>query len=113
MRVVARISAVALIAGALAFVATDHADRPVRLHKVVLTAASDFSITGAITDWPACPAAPAVSLYPGTHRCLTYTVHNPKQVAISILSLSTAIDTTVTTAVPPACTLDLGDASLS
>ena len=109
--IAAGLAACTLVAGA-SFFGTDAGLSTVR-PNVLLTAANDFSITGTVTAWPGCPVSPAALLYPGTERCLTYTVHNPLHAAISVVSLSTAIDTTVTTAVPADCPLDLSQAALS
>jgi Bacterial Ig-like domain (group 3)/RTX calcium-binding nonapeptide repeat (4 copies) len=52
---------------------------------------STFTITSNIYTSPACGGAPAL-LYPGTSRCVVFTVQNELDVPITIQSITTALD---------------------
>jgi hypothetical protein len=64
---------------------------------------SSFTITSSIYPSPVCAGSTAL-LYPGTPRCMVFSVHNNLSVPISVGSITSALDTTNYPAPPPACT---------
>ena len=64
---------------------------------------SSFTITGSIYASPACSGSTAL-LYPGTPRCMVFSVQNNLKATISVQSITTALDTTNYPAPPPECT---------
>ena len=64
---------------------------------------SSFTITSTIYPSPACSGSPAL-LYPGTPRCVVFSVHNNLlNVPITVQSITTALDTTNYPAPPAMC----------
>ncbi len=62
---------------------------------------SSFTITSSIYPSPACSGSTAL-LYPGTTRCMVFSVHNNLlNVPISVQSITSALDTTDYPAPPP------------
>jgi hypothetical protein len=61
-----------------------------------------FTITSSIYPSPACSGSTAL-LYPGTARCMVFSVHNNLKAAISVQSITTALDTTNYPAPPADC----------
>jgi hypothetical protein len=99
---------VALMAAWLAAGGTN----PLSQHPRLLSAGSDFTIGTAITAQPAC-TAPTL-LYPGTQRCLTYSVTNNLGATITVQSLTLALDPSYP--LPAACSssnLDLTNTTFS
>jgi len=64
---------------------------------------SSFTITSTIYPSPACSGSTAL-LYPGTPRCMVFSVHNNLSVPITVLSITAALDTTNYPAPPSDCT---------
>jgi len=50
-----------------------------------LTRPTGFTISSAVTSWPACTSS--ALFYPGVPRCLTYTVTNPNAYPIKVTRL--------------------------
>jgi hypothetical protein len=78
-----------------------------------LIAGTNFTISSAITESPACAGATQL-LYPGVMRCLTYTVSNPSTVPITVSAISLSIDPGFPP--PPGCpasNLDLSHTAFS
>ena len=76
-----------------------------------LTRATSFTINSAVTSLPACTSS--ALLYPGTPRCLTYTVTNPNAYPIKVTRL--AVDR-IMSSDPSSCpssSLDLGKTQFS
>ena len=64
---------------------------------------SSFTITSNIYPSPACNGSPAL-IYPGTPRCMVFSVHNNLSVPITVQSITSALDTTNYPAPPSDCT---------
>ena len=99
--------AVALVVAALAFgvsssVLGTKSAIAQRLGFDLTSGSSSFTITSSIYPSPACSGSTAL-LYPGTPRCMVFSVHNNLSVPISVGSITSALDTTDYPAPPPAC----------
>ena len=101
-------SVAAAVALGLVLAGTSILTRPAR-PSLELTAGTDFTITSTVTASTGC--AVAALLYPGVPRCLTYTVHNPMAVPITVNSLSISNVTAPTTC--PVSNLDLSGTTFS
>ncbi len=91
-------SAIALVAAALAFGVSSSVLGPKsassqHLGFELTSGTSSFTITSNIYPSPACSGLTA-SLYPGTTRCMVFTVQNLLDVPITVQSITTALDTT-------------------
>ncbi len=100
--------AIALVVAALAFGISSSMLGPKsaiaqRLGFDLTSGSSSFTITSSIYPSPACSGSTAL-LYPGTPRCMVFSVHNNLSVPISVGSITSALDTTDYPAPPPACT---------
>ncbi len=99
--------AIALVVAALAFGISSSMLGPKsaiaqRLGFDLTSGSSSFTITSSIYPSPACSGSTAL-LYPGTPRCMVFSVHNNLSVPISVGSITSALDTTDYPAPPPAC----------
>jgi len=100
-------SAIALVVAALAFGVSSSVLGPKsassqRLGFDLTAGSSSFTITSSIYPSPTCSGSTAL-LYPGTARCMVFSVHNNLSVPISVGSITSALDTTDYPAPPPAC----------
>ncbi len=98
--------AVALVVAALAFGVSSSVlgtkSVAQRLGFDLTSGSSSFIITSSIYPSPACSGSTAL-LYPGTPRCIVFSVHNNLSVPISVGSITSSLDTTDYPAPPPAC----------
>ena len=99
--------AIALVVAALAFGVSSSVLGPKsaiaqHLGFDLTSGTSSFTITSSIYPSPACSGSTAL-LYPGTPRCMVFSVHNNLSVPISVGSITSALDTTNYPAPPPAC----------
>ena len=99
-------SAIALVVAALAFGVSSSVLGPKsatsqHLGFDLTSGTSSFTITGTIYPSPACSGS-TVLLYPGP-RCMVFSVHNNLKAAISVQSLTAALDTTNYPAPPADC----------
>jgi hypothetical protein len=99
--------AIALVVAALAFGISSSVLGPKsaiaqHLGFDLTSGSSSFTITSSIYPSPACSGSTAL-LYPGTPRCMVFSVHNNLSVPISVGSITSALDTTDYPAPPPAC----------
>jgi hypothetical protein len=108
MRTLTKASVVALAVAALALAGTNILTKSAQ-PRFALTAANGFTVTSTITPYPSCSGSAAL-LYPGTTRCLIYSVYNPLSVPITVTSISISAVSLVTsstnTAYPPCTTSD-------
>ncbi len=74
-----------------------------RLGFDLASGSSSFTITSNVYPSPACAGSTAL-LYPGTARCAVFSVHNNLSVPITVLSITSALDTTDYPAPPSDCT---------
>jgi len=100
--------AIALVIAALAFGISSSVLGPKsaiaqHLGFDLTSGSSSFTITSSIYPSPACSGSTAL-LYPGTPRCMVFSVHNNLSVPISVGSITSALETTDYPAPPPACT---------
>ena len=63
---------------------------------------SSFTITSTVYPSPACSGSTAL-VYPGTPRCVIFSVHNNLSVPISVQNITSALDTTDYPAPPAVC----------
>jgi len=101
-------AAIALVIAALAFGVSSSVLGPKsaiaqHLGFDLTSGSSSFTITSSIYPSPVCAGSTAL-LYPGTPRCMVFSVHNNLSVPISVGSITSALDTTNYPAPPPACT---------
>ena len=82
---------VAFAVAALTFALASVAVHPSSSPKFTLTSGPGTTITSNIYASPACSGATA-ELYPGTPRCLVFTVHNTLSVPVTVTSISMALD---------------------
>jgi hypothetical protein len=99
--------AIALVVAALAFGVSSSVLGPKsaiaqHLGFDLTSGSSSFTITSSIYPSPACSGSTAL-LYPGTPRCMVFSVHNNLSVPISVGSITSALDTTDYPAPSPAC----------
>ena len=87
--------AIALVIAALAFGVTSSVlgSKPLSQHLGfdLTSGASSFTITSSIYPSPACSGSTAL-LYPGTPRCMVFTVKNNLSVPISVQNISTTVN---------------------
>lgn len=105
---VAASSAIALVVAALtigvsSFVIGPKSASSQHLGFDLTSGSSSFTITSNIYPSPACNGSPAL-IYPGTPRCMVFSVHNNLSVPITVQSITSALDTTNYPAPPSDCT---------
>src|SRR5664280_1587483 len=108
IRTVSKASVAALVVVVMVFAGTSILTKPAQ-PSFALSSGTGFTITSTVTASPSCSVA--ARLYPGTPRCLTYTVHNSLKVPITVNSLSIAAVAAPSTC--PANDLDLSGTTFS
>jgi hypothetical protein len=111
VRKVTTATVVTLVVAALSFIAT----QAVIGTKAQALTSGDFTIQGTMTaSYPSCAGSPGALLYPGSTRCITYTVADNLQVPITVQSITTSLDPNKTQ--PSNCSvsnLNLAEATFS
>ena len=92
----------ALVIGVSTFVFGPRAASPQTSGFGLTSGSSSFTITSSVYPSPACSGSTAL-LYPGTPRCMVFSVHNNLTVPISVQSITSALDTTDYPAPPAVC----------